>query len=966
VRAHDHELSQEQYRQPMSTPATGRRNRALRWLTSSLSRRVTAFALAFLVVMAGGVGWLSYQANRGLAEAGALKELAGEAALAASRVELKLSTLLAELARLSANPMIVRGLEDKTAGEAYLGPFFRGYQPPGRMTATLSLHDAQGRPLAASGAASPPSYENTPLLKRVIGLGFAHAELVAAGRTRELVLARPVQSATTGRPGGMLVMHASLNELFGKAVGGLNGDTAKRLKSERGEVYAEVGGRPFADALAATHPLSIDASQFPYRLHLEVAGERAALLAPLEQLAHAYAVGAGLVLLLVAWFLHRLARHLSGSLAPLARAATTVAAGGAIAAPLPVKGEDDVAALARAFNTMAARLNDSQQEVETRVVERTAMLEDINSALVKEILSHKQTGQQLHVAANAIENAAEGVMICDGGGRIVSVNKAFTRITGYAPEEVLGRTPESLLSAERAAAVRDEIARAIAEHGHWKGELESRRKDGDTFIEERSVSAVKDEEGNIVNYIVLFSDVTKQKQDEQRIQYLAHHDPLTGLANRTLFQQRCDDALARANRRNGKVAVMFIDLDHFKTVNDSLGHAYGDELLKNVSARLQECVRKTDTVARQGGDEFTVLLTEVGDSGDVAFISKKIIERLTESFTVAGHEIYVSASIGISFYPDDGQNAAALIKNADAAMYAAKEQGRNNYQFFSAEMNAQALEALMMASSLRLAIERSELVLEYQPRIDLRSGEIMGAEALVRWNHPNLGRIMPGQFIGIAEKTGLIDPLGEWVLRQACRQMIEWDRQGISPHRVAVNLSARQFRQPDLTERIAAIIEETGIAGAALEVEVTESMVMHDPQRAAVVLERLKEMGVAVAIDDFGTGYSSLSYLKRFPIDYIKIDQSFIRGIPLDAEDVGITRAIVALAKTLDVKLIAEGVDNTEQLAFLRREGCDEGQGYFISSSLSADALGKFISSAAEPGSHLHRTRAALRSLAAG
>jgi len=408
----------------------------------------------------------------------------------------------------------------------------------------------------------------------------------------------------------------------------------------------------------------------------------------------------------------------------------------------------------------------------------------------------------------------------------------------------------------------------------------------------RSISAVRDDTGQVVNYIILCSDVTKQKEDETRLQFLAHHDPLTGLPNRTQFQQRCEEALMRAARREAKVAVMFVDLDHFKTVNDSLGHSHGDELLRNVATRLQECTRKTDTVARLGGDEFTILLAEVADSGDVAFIAKKIADRLSASFVIAGHEVYVSASVGISCYPEDGESASVLIKNADAAMYAAKEQGRNNYQFFSAEMNTQALETLMMASSLRLAVERDELILEYQPRLDLATGKVTGAEALVRWNHPNLGRIMPSQFIGLAEKTGLIDPIGEWVLRRACTQMVEWRRTGVALPRVAVNISARQFRHPDFTERIAAILAETGMDPSSLEVEVTESMVMHDPQRTTVILERLKERDVVVAIDDFGTGYSSLSYLKRFPIDYIKIGQSFVRGIPQDAEDVGIVRAI--------------------------------------------------------------------------
>jgi diguanylate cyclase (GGDEF)-like protein/PAS domain S-box-containing protein len=943
-------------------PAGGLRS-PLRWLNSSISRRLAAFAFVFMTIIAGAIGWASYQINRKLVEDGISKSLAGEAALMASQVDSSLNTLFADLAQLSSNAMIAQGLADTAKRDAYLVPFFRDYRAPTRASVSISLHDALGRPVAATGSTDPVSYENTPLIKRVIGLGFMHAEFTTDGKTRLLVMARPVTIPSTGRIGGMLVMRIPLEELLKRVNSSLSVDLVKRLKNERGEILVEKDPRRLDEAMTVSQPLQIDSSFFPYRLRLEVAGARAELLAPLRDLDYAYAIIGTLVLLLIMWFSLRIGRYMAARLAPLSNAASSAIAAVNEAAPVPqiaVSGQDEVARLAAAFNAMMARANESQQDIENRVIERTTMLEDINSALVKEILSHKQTGQQLHVAANAIENAAEGVMICDAEGRIISVNKAFSRITGYVAEEVLGRTPELLLSAEHAESVRSEISRSVQEHGHWKGELKSRKKDGESYIEERSVSAVHDEEGHIVNFIVLFSDVTKQKEDEQRIQYLAHHDPLTGLANRTLFHQRCEDALLRAERKSSKVAVMFIDLDHFKAVNDSLGHAYGDELLRSVSMRLQDCVRKTDVVARLGGDEFTVLLNEVSDSGDVAFISKKILERLTESFTVAGHEIYVSASVGISFYPDDGQNASTLIKNADAAMYAAKEQGRNNYQFFSAEMNAQALEALMMASSLRLAIEREELVLEYQPRIDLEAGEVMGVEALVRWNHPNLGRIMPGQFIGIAEKTGLIDPLGEWVIRKACWQMVEWRKHGDAPLRVAVNLSARQFRQPDLTERIANIIRDTGLAANALEVEVTESMVMHDPQRAAVVLERLKEMGVAVAIDDFGTGYSSLSYLKRFPIDYIKIDQSFIRGLPGDTEDVGITRAIIALAKTLNVKLIAEGIDNPDQLAFLKREGCDEGQGYLISSSLPADAMRKFLGSFADTGSPLQKTRVAL------
>jgi len=912
------------------------------WTDSSISHRIAAFAFAFTLMVTAAIGWKSYEVNKELVEENISRAMANEATLGARQVEFALNRLFDDISRVSSNTTIASSIEDPATRNSYLMHYFSTSKAPVHAAGMVAFYDTLGHPLTGTDAGAP-SYDGAHWLKEVVGLGFTHVEFTKKSKAEQIIIASPVTASSTGQPNGMIVVRAPLADLFKKATSSLRNDLVKRLTDQRGVVLAEEGAKKLAEPVSAVQPVQPESSYFPYQLRLEILGEQSDVFAPLHRLAYSYAAAAVLIVFLAVWFSRKFGEHMVSDLARLNDAASAIAVNRAAGAPIPVTGRDEVAQLATAFNSMVERVNESHEDLENRVIERTTMLQDMNSALVKEILSHKQTGQQLHVAANAIENAAEGVMICNSDSRIISVNKAFTRITGYDNEEVLGRTPDMFISADNAASLRAEISDSIQEYGHWKGELKSHRKDGTAYVEERSVSAVKDEEGGTVNYIVLFSDVTKQKEDEERIHYLAHHDALTGLANRTLFQQHCDESLLRAHRKSGKVAVMFIDLDHFKAVNDSLGHAYGDELLESVAVRIQECVRKTDTVARFGGDEFAVLLNEVNDSGDVAFLCKKLLERLSASFTVAGHEIFVSASVGISFYPDDGQHAFILIKNADAAMYAAKEQGRNNYQFFSAEMNAQALEALMMASSLRLALDREELVLEYQPRIDLAAGKIMGAEALVRWNHPNLGRIMPGQFIGIAEKTGLINPLGDWVLRKACLQMVEWERSGALPLRIAVNLSARQFAQPDFTDRVAAIITETGVGADALELEVTESMVMHDPQRAAVILGRLKEMGVAVAIDDFGTGYSSLSYLKRFPIDYIKIDQSFVRGIPHEAEDVGIIRAIVALAKTLDVKLIAEGVDTEEQLAFLRKEGCDEGQGYLISTPLPAQALRIFI-----------------------
>jgi len=913
------------------------------WIHSSVSSRISASVLVLTLVVGGALGWGSFLLSSKLIENDISKELAHESTLAARQVEFTFNSLHADLSRLAANNVFSDGVSDRNVRNTYLLPFFTHYRSTTRIPTTLALYDADGQLIAGAGSGPSPSYEGATWLKRVTLLGFTHTQLEKGHRGPQLVVAKPVAAGPKTANTAILVMRIPIMDAFNSAVASTRADLAKQLKLGTEEVLAELGSAKFQDPVTATQRVTLDWAVLPKPLNLELSGERGVLLEPLQLLIAGYAVVGGVILLLVLVGSRVIGRYYSRSLARLNQAATSMLDADATAAPLPVKGDDEVAQLTVAFNAMTERLNASRRDLDSRVAERTVKLEDINSALVKEIMNHKKTGEQLHVAANAIENAAEGVIVCDSEGRLVSANKAFCRITGHVTEEILGRRLEELSPPEQGTPGYAEVFELVRAQGHWKGELWSRKKNGDRYVESRSISAVRDEGGAAVNYIILCSDVTKQKEDETRLQFLAHHDPLTGLPNRTQFQQRCEEALMRAARRNTKVAVLFVDLDHFKTVNDSLGHGHGDELLRNVATRLQECTRKTDTVARLGGDEFTILLGEVADSGDIAFIAKKIADRLSTSFAIAGHEVYVSASVGISCYPEDGQSAATLIKNADAAMYAAKEQGRNNYQFFSAEMNTQALEALMMASSLRLAIERDELLLEYQPRLDLATGRVTGAEALVRWNHPALGRIMPSQFIGLAEKTGLIDPIGEWVLRRACTQMVEWRRAGVGLPRVAVNISARQFRHPDFTERIAAILQETGMDASTLEVEVTESMVMHDPQRTTVILERLKERDVVVAIDDFGTGYSSLSYLKRFPIDYIKIDQSFVRGIPNDAEDVGIVRAIIALARTLDVELIAEGIDTREQLTFLEAEGCNEGQGYLISTSLPAERLAAFV-----------------------
>jgi len=563
--------------------------------------------------------------------------------------------------------------------------------------------------------------------------------------------------------------------------------------------------------------------------------------------------------------------------------------------------------------------------------------------LANDVTEKKQAEEQLRLAASALENAAEGVMIYSEQRRIVFVNRAFTRITGYSVAEAMGQSADFLRSTEHDAGFYEGVWSQIRDTGSWQGELSRRRKDGAIYPEWRSISAVRDSAGNTTHFVAVFSDISQANEAKERLQFLAHHDALTGLPNRVLFKERVQEALNRANRHGSLVGVLFIDLDRFKDINDSLGHGMGDQLLQAVTTRLKACVRATDTVARLGGDEFTVLVEDLGQSQDAARVAEKVLAALADAFALGDHQVFVSGSIGVTCYPQDGGDAETLLKNADAAMYRAKESGRDNFQFFSAEMNARALDRLVMTNNLRAALERDEFLLHYQPIFDLASGRLNAVEALVRWQHPKDGLVPPGRFIPIAEESGLIAPIGEWVLKTACAQMKAWIDAGIAPRRMAVNLSARQFKQKDLTQRIAAILQETGLAPQFLELEITESMVMADPAEAEKVLRQLHDSGIMLAIDDFGTGYSSLSYLKRFPIDFLKIDRSFVRDIPQNTDDVAIARSIIALAKGLDLRVIAEGVETQEQRTFLDMEGCEEAQGYLLGKPADAGAIERML-----------------------
>jgi diguanylate cyclase (GGDEF)-like protein/PAS domain S-box-containing protein len=544
---------------------------------------------------------------------------------------------------------------------------------------------------------------------------------------------------------------------------------------------------------------------------------------------------------------------------------------------------------------------------------------------------------RLRQMAAVFENTREGVVITDLTPRILGVNRAFTEITGYQEEEVLGRNPSLLRSGRQDSMFYQAMWQSIRETGHWQGEIWNRRKDGELRPQLLSVSTVRDGGGSPTHYVGVMTDISQLKRSEERLERLAHYDPLTQLPNRLLLLSRLEHVLERAERYRRRAAVLFIDLDNFKVINDSLGHPTGDALLSALARRLRGRLRDEDTLGRLGGDEFLVVLEDLERVEDVATVAEVLIRLLEQSFVLpAGEEVHISASIGISFYPDDGVTVTELIKNADIAMYQAKEQGRNTYRFYTASLSAAANQRLALEARLRRALANDEFVLYYQPQIDTNTNDLIGCEALLRWQSPEHGLVPPDRFIPLAEETGLILPIGEWVLRDACAQLKAWLDAGFPPLALAVNLSARQMRQADWVDRVAAILRETGLPPDFLKLELTESMLMEQGDQVVARLQALKDLNLKLSIDDFGTGYSSLAYLKRFPIDELKIDRSFVRDIPEDPNDMEITATIIAIARNLKLRVVAEGVETQEQLDFLKRQGCHAWQGYLFSRPVPA------------------------------
>ncbi len=601
----------------------------------------------------------------------------------------------------------------------------------------------------------------------------------------------------------------------------------------------------------------------------------------------------------------------------------------------------EMARLTRNFRSMFEALQEkflllqqSRRTLEKRVEERTSELSRTNEALLK--------SEKRYQALT--ESSPVGIFHTDSQGQCRYVNQRWCEITGMEAENALGLGWIQTLHPEDRTEVMNQWQQAVRNKDSMQMEYRVQKRDGRTvwvFALASPQGETSFEEGGYIGTLTDISDrvaaENRLRENQNRLNQLAYHDILTDLPNRLLFQDRLEHALTKARRAGQRVALLFLDLDRFKNINDSLGHEWGDNLLCEVADRLRNCVRESDTVARLGGDEFMVILERVENLKQVAAVAQKILTRLTMPVEMQSYSLYATASIGISLFPNDGTDVESLMKCSDAAMYRAKELGRNNYQFYTADMNARAHELLLLETSLRQALERDQLVLHYQPQYDLNDMRLVGFEALVRWRHPEHGMISPADFIPLAEETGLIVPIGEWVLRTACEQNRAWQKQGLLPVRMAVNISARQFRQSGLIQQVSQTLHETGLDARWLELELTESMIMGNTENAIRTMQALNTMGVELAIDDFGSGYSSLAYLKRFPISKLKIDQSFVRDVMVDANDATIAASVIALAKSMQLEVIAEGIEDADQLAFLQKKGCHQGQGYLFSPPLPAD-----------------------------
>jgi diguanylate cyclase (GGDEF)-like protein/PAS domain S-box-containing protein len=549
--------------------------------------------------------------------------------------------------------------------------------------------------------------------------------------------------------------------------------------------------------------------------------------------------------------------------------------------------------------------------------------------IIRDVTEKRKADEQLMLWASVFEHSGEAIMITDRENRVISVNSSFADITGYQLDEVIGRNPHFLASGRHDGSFYAAMWASLQGEGVWRGEIWNKKKSGEIFPERLTITTIKDIRDSVRNYIAIFSDISEQKEREEYIHHLAHHDALTGLPNRTLLRDRMEQAFIHASRHGDHVAVMFIDLDRFKIINDTMGHETGDQLLVVVAQRLLRLFRDGDTVCRLGGDEFIVLLPEIRNSGNLVTIAEKVLEELSQHYEIEDYELDITPSIGISLYPDDGNDIDEIISHADAAMYHAKEQGRSNFQFFTTALNKMVNERLVMETELHQALGNDEFELHFQPQFRLTDQTLSGVEALIRWQSPKLGAVPPDKFIPLAEEIGMIHKIGEWVMQTACEAGSHWHKRFGFSGRIAVNVSVKQLNSPEFNDQVMQILQTTGMASAMLEIELTETALMETIEHSARVLKLFRDKGVTISIDDFGTGYSSLNYLRRLPLDVLKIDRSLIGELPEVDEEREIANAIIAMAKGMHLRVVAEGVERDQQAEYLKLAGCDEVQGYY-------------------------------------
>lgn len=592
--------------------------------------------------------------------------------------------------------------------------------------------------------------------------------------------------------------------------------------------------------------------------------------------------------------------------------------------------ETDAAGITRHFSRLVYPVTEGDTIV--------ALIED-----VQDMTAMQQAQRRMHILSSALEQTADLIMITDVDGTVEYVNPAFETTTGFDSGELLGKKAHMLRSGKHSEDFYKNLWQTILNGEVFSDVFINTRKDGSTYYEEKTITPIHNSQGVISHFVATGRDISERMRTQERLHYMAHHDALTRLPNRTLFLDRLRQAMARARWHNRLIAVMFMDLDRFKEINDTLGHDIGDQLLVAITERISSSVRTGDTVARFGGDEFAVLLDDIASEKDISQLARKVLDTLAPAFVIGGHEFFMTASIGVSIFPTDGEDTDSLLRCADVAMYRAKDLGRNNFQFYSNEMSARAFERISLENSLRHALKRREFFLLYQPQIDLCLQRIIGVEALLRWQHPDLGVITPGEFVPLLEETGLIVQVGEWVLRSTCEQAAAWQEAGYRDLLVSVNVSGRQFNNPEFLSSAQTIIRQTGIDPAQLELELTESMLMRNASKTISALDALTQLGIRIAIDDFGTGYSSLNYLRRFPISTLKIDRSFIRDVERDGDDRAISQAIIVMAQSLNLGVVAEGVENAAQVEFLQGLGCTRIQGNYYSAPQRADEISRML-----------------------